>query len=334
MASVAGVSPINYSPIERKEIAPSKISPLRVELIFKEHQENHAGVTGLEILDGSRFITGSNDRSIKTWERTSNKSLSTQYVDSQYRIWHMQLLSGNVCVAIGWSPADPGKNSIRIYNSIDGKFHDLMKHSGDITSFAVSKQGLLASGSYDWSAKIWEPFSSQNLHTYGSGAIVHCVGFLPDGKTFVCGNQKGEIQFWEITQDKPDSRKPDKVFHNPCPLSSLLVMQDGKIATGSIDGVVRIWDSSEIPEKALKKELRGHFEYVSALAERPDHILVSGSGDKRMILWDTDTGESWASPQEHTNKIHAVAVFDDNSVLTGSLDGTVKLWTVIPAARL
>ncbi len=107
----------------------------------------------------------------------------------------------------------------------------------------------------------------------------------------------------------------------------------GMIATGSADCKVRIWDPSEPPETALKITLEGHSGHVPAFhLQRPDGVLVSGSSDKKLILWNTDTGEWWVSSpsDDHKDTIHAIEVFDDNSVLTASLDGTVKLWTETP----
>lgn len=325
MSHISTVSSIKYPNTETLLKPHTKISPLTVERTFSEHT---MGVTSLAILDGSRFISGSRDASIKTWNKSSERSLKTQYPDKQCLIEYMQLFPDKVCVAIGWAFNDAMSKTIKIYNTLDGRSHDLLGHQDKIYSLAISKEGLLASGSFDKAVKIWEPFAKRLLHTYITGSEVAGVGFLPDGKTLVCANYgNNEIQFWEITNTKPDKRPPDKVFHTPAKLNSVLVMKNGMIATGSADARIRIWDPSEPQETALKITLEGHFGHVPALAERPDGLLVSGSSDRTIILWDTETGDKWISPNnEHTNTIHAIEVFDDNSVLSASLDGTVKLW--------
>lgn len=333
MTQITSISSTKYPTItETLQTPDSKISPLTVKRTFSEHT---MGVTSLGILDESRFISGSRDASIKTWDKSSERSLKTQYPDKQSLIEFMQLFPDKTCVAIGWAFNDAMNKTIKIYNTLDGRSHDLLGHQDKIYSLAISKVGLLASGSFDNAAKIWEPFSSKVLYnfTYNTnpgGRAISGVGFLPDGKTFVCGTyDTGEIQFWEMRH--PTNRKPDNIFHTPAKINSLLVMKNGMIATGSADARVRIWDPSEPPETALKITLEGHFGHVPALAERPDGLLVSGSSDRSIILWDIETGDKWISPNnEHTNTILAIEVFDDNSVLSASLDGTVKLWTETP----
>ncbi len=329
MASLAGVtSNPSYTAVDRKEIPISNINAMTVARTFKEHAD---GVTGLGILDQNRFISGSYDKSIKVWQKSSENSLKTCDVDDKNSIWHMQVLN-QACLAIGWAAQDLSNPAIKIYNFMNDQSHDLLGHQNFVYSLAVSQQGLLASGSEDGSVKIWEPFSSKNLHTYYyyPQLIVFCVDFSPDGKTVVCGaqlrDQIYQIQMWEITSAKPDNRPPDKFFQTTCQVCAILVMKDGRIVSGSVDGWVRVWDPSKSPDKALIREMGGHYGNVTSLAERPDHLIVSGSSDKTIMLCNVDTGDSWRSPEEHTNGIQAVAAFDDNSILTASLDKTVKLW--------
>src|SRR5262249_52991979 len=58
-----------------------------------------------------------------------------------------------------------------------------------------------------------------------------------------------------------------------------------RLATGCKDNTIRLWDLTTHRHVC---ELRGHTDYVHAVAFSPDGTrLVSGSGDFTVRLWDT-----------------------------------------------
>jgi WD40 repeat protein len=76
--------------------------------------------------------------------------------------------------------------------------------------------------------------------------------------------------------------------------------------------------------------LQGHEDRVNAVAISPDgQIIVSGSWDKTLRLWDT-RGDSLEKPfRGHEGEITSVAFSTDGkTIASGSGDGTVRLWNV------
>ena len=67
-----------------------------------------------------------------------------------------------------------------------------------------------------------------------------------------------------------------------------------RLATGSDDGTVRLWDpATGVP---LGDPLEGHKGSVSEMAFSPDgHRLASGGDDGTVRLWDPDTGQPLGS---------------------------------------
>ena len=55
--------------------------------------------------------------------------------------------------------------------------------------------------------------------------------------------------------------------------------------------------------------------------------MVSGSRDKTLKVWDLRSGRCMQTLNGHTNYVMAVAVVDEQRVVSGSNDRTVKLWT-------
>jgi guanine nucleotide-binding protein subunit beta-2-like 1 protein len=86
----------------------------------------------------------------------------------------------------------------------------------------------------------------------------------------------------------------------------------------------------------FKGELKGHNGWVTALAttlEQPD-MLISASRDKSIIQWKLNpqtTDEKYGAPQKrltgHSHYVQDVAIsVDGQFVLSGSWDGTLRLW--------
>jgi WD40 repeat protein/tRNA A-37 threonylcarbamoyl transferase component Bud32 len=78
----------------------------------------------------------------------------------------------------------------------------------------------------------------------------------------------------------------------------------------------------------LKRTLTGHGDSVIPVAFSPDSkTLASGSMDKTIKLWDTQTGTLRQTLTGHINGVHALAFSPDRMTLaSGSDDKTIKLW--------
>jgi WD40 repeat protein len=66
-------------------------------------------------------------------------------------------------------------------------------------------------------------------------------------------------------------------------VSALCVLPDGRLASGSSDGTIRLWDMVRGAEAA---RLEGHSDWVTVLCVLPDGRLASGSDDGTIRLWD------------------------------------------------
>jgi len=87
----------------------------------------------------------------------------------------------------------------------------------------------------------------------------------------------------------------------------------------------------------LRGVLRGHSGWVTAIATSPENgnVLVSGSRDKSIIIWDltkeepSNFGHARRSFTGHSHFISDVVISSDGQfVLSGSWDGTLRLWDI------
>ena len=111
---------------------------------------------------------------------------------------------------------------------------------------------------------------------------------------------------------------------------AIVVLPDGRLASGSADNSIRLWDVATGAETA---RLEGHTGEVRAIVVLPDGRLASGSTDSSIRLWDVATGAETAQLAGHADPVIALAVLIDGRLASGSDDRTVRLWDVATGAE-
>jgi WD40 repeat protein len=106
-------------------------------------------------------------------------------------------------------------------------------------------------------------------------------------------------------------------------VNALAVLPDGRLASGSGDHTIKLWDPAT---GSCAATLKGHSYQVTALAVLPGGGLASGSGDGTIKLWDPATGSCAATLEGHSDWVYALAVLPDGRLASGSSDHTIKLW--------
>ncbi len=99
-------------------------------------------------------------------------------------------------------------------------------------------------------------------------------------------------------------------------------------------GRIHLWDATSVKKE---KTLLGHASLfnrdertINALAISPDgQILASGSEDKTVQLWDTQTYKLLSRLKGHSGWVTSLAFSKDGKLLaSGDADKTIKLWDV------
>lgn len=200
----------------------------------------------------------------------------------------------------------------------------LSGHNDGVVSVAFSSHGMIASGSNDSTARLWDPVTESTTATLrGHNRVVRSVAFSTDGSILASGSHDGTIILWDVASGQPQ----DTIMGHADWVWSLAFSPDGTLAIGRNDGTILLWD---VATGQPKDTLIGHTVYVESVAFSPDgSALASGSLDTTVRLWDVATGRLQAILPGHREGINSVAFNPDGTMLaSGSDDSTVRLWDV------
>ncbi len=112
------------------------------------------------------------------------------------------------------------------------------------------------------------------------------------------------------------------------PVFALAFAPDGRtLASGSKDGIVRLWDAARGTER---RRCRGHRGAVRAVALAGDGRMLASAGDDHTVrLWTAADGTERAKLAGHRAEVLAVAFSPDGkTVASAGRDGLLILWDV------
>jgi WD40 repeat protein len=221
---------------------------------------------------------------------------------------------------------------VRLWDCQTQKVRAILRgHEDYVCAVAFHPKGeILASGSYDHTAKLWDVKSAKELQTLrGHRGVVMTVAFSPDGRTLATGGIDGTIRLWD-TRTGVD--RATLTGHKSW-VNSVVFSSDGAfLASGSSDATVKLWDLSSHRDKWSQPVAPGAGE-VRCVALSPDgKIVAAGTRYGAVFTWNVrDPRMGGAILRSNDGDVWGVAFTDDGkSLVSGGGDwkkpGEITVW--------
>lgn len=310
--------------------------------------------------DGTRLIADNGDR-VLVWQVSSGNTV--QELDSQSD-WMPALSSPPAGTPLSWRLVD---TVIQVREAISGQELAALEGFSDwVNDVAWSPDGsLVAGGTLDGLVKVWNPYEGTERMVAASVSAVNAVAWSADGGSLITAAEQGRLARWDVPggsvaaeasagngETEAMAYHPDEdvlayagnsgtvwvhqagfdaprtafTGHQGVVTSLALSPNGSRLASTGTGTTILVWDTST---GSVLQTLSGHTDTVSDLSWANEELLLSGSLDGTLRIWDTSNGVA----RQHLDTGHpveTVAWSPIGTLLASSWsdgdDGFIQIW--------
>eukprot|EP00941_MAST-03F_sp_MAST-3F-sp1_P004616 g4616.t1 len=273
--------------------------------------------------DGTRIITGSIDRSVQIYELARESRRGK--MEGSFVVGFDRTKGGHrdVVNAVAYSrdneyAASASEAEVKLWKPKALELHGTLKgHKNNVSALTFTPDHRhLVSGGLDWAIRVWHVESKECVHeiarAHNSGVMR--FSWVPDGTKLLTGSYDNTIKMWDFEVHK-DEDEPEKEEDWTVTYDDLHTF---KAHSGGVHAVVMSWDGN---------------------------ILVSGSADRKLIIWDTNHKDmtrklmggvkSTLEPKYVWEDAHDGIIYDcaipknDECIVSCGEDNKIKIWARI-----
>lgn len=283
--------------------------------------------------DGTSLAAGSLDGIGRVWDITTGQLLLTL-------TGHKDFLFDVVFSPDGTRMATASYDgTAKVWDARTGReLFTLTGHRAEVNRIAISPDGThLATASFDGTAKVWDAVTGQELFILtGHNDQVWDVNFSPDGTRLATGSVDGTARLW----DAATGQELRVLTGHRGFVGTVAFSPDGKyLATSSEDRTAKVWD---LANGQVLLTLAGNPSEVMYVRFSPDGTVLATATASWAKLWRLEyeggrpiAAREWLTLAGHPGFVLGIDFTPDGKrLVTGSFDGTTKVWSLLPEHEL
>lgn len=263
--------------------------------------------------DNIRLYSANSDHKVRIWDIDDSEPYP--FFQGHFdEIWRIGLASDEkFLISASWD------QQVIIWDLKEKKQRNKLKgHQAKVMGLAISSNGSRVITCDDKeNVRIWEPIRQRNIASFHLESSGCAIILTPDDKEMIIGCKDSIIRVYDVIS----TRFVKKFIDGHTSLvQCLLISRDRKtLYSGGEDKLIVIWDYFS---RSKLKVLEGHEGAVYTIAFftktmnnniNNNKLLLSGSKDKTMRLWNLESGEYLSLIyEEFPNNVRKIVVTKDN----------------------
>lgn len=233
-----------------------------------------------------------------------------------------------------------GDRTLRRWSLREGASQLLLQTQGALHAACLAPgAGLLASSDGESTVQLWRLAGPGDTPggvfwrvLRGLKGRPRLIGFGPRAELVAVSSEDGAVQLWRLDTLAGERADPElKLSFDGGLARSMAISADGGlIAVGGDGGAVKVWRTTGGAEVG---SLQGAGPAATSLAFAPDgRALAVGDARGTIAIWRIGPGDGRRRPPgtllAHAGAVQALAFCPSGQLVSGSTDGTVRIWRV------
>ena len=188
----------------------------------------------------------------------------------------------------------------------------------------LSKNNLIATGSYDGTVKIWDITKDENealiMNKNAIGSVFCLLEFEP-GK-LLGGTSANMVNLWDL-EDEDNQEYIYNFYKHYLWVQALVKCDENHFASASNDTRIIIWDYINRKDEIY---LEGHNDCIMDMIMLKNGYLCTSSADENIGIWDWKQQKCLFFFKAHEKYVKCLCELSNGYLLTGSEDNSIGVW--------